>query len=113
MRPVEVCFLVSRDGAVLWADFGDSAASIPDSRARWEAIWRHRDALAIVAHSHPVGPRAFSEEDRSTMDALDAALGQPLGFVVAAPDGLAVRGVDEAALDGAWWIALLRRASGM
>lgn len=113
MTAPEVCFLIGRGGAVLWADFGVSAVSLPDSRARWEAIWTHRAELAIVAHSHPLGPRAFSAEDESTMAALDAALGRPLGYVVVAPDGVVTRSVEAESLVGAWWLALLRRASGL
>ena len=56
----EVCLLIGRGGAILWADASDSATALPDSRARWEAIWRHRDELEIIAHSHPAGPEAFS-----------------------------------------------------
>ena len=52
----EVCFLIGRGGAILWADASDSPAALPDSRARWEAIWEHRDELEVIAHSHPIGP---------------------------------------------------------
>lgn len=112
----EVCLLISTDGAILWSDAGPNAAALPDSRARWEAIWNSRDRLAEIVHSHPLGPRGFSSEDETTMAALDAALGRRLRFSVLAPDGLFVR--DEAgqtfASDAApWWAALLRLASGM
>ena len=56
----EVCFLISHDGAVLWADASHSPVALPDSRDRWEAIWHLREELAEIAHSHPVGPAAFS-----------------------------------------------------
>ena len=112
----EVCFLVGRGGAVLWSDTGDTALSLPDSRARWEAIWRHRDELEAVVHSHPIGPQAFSHEDVTTMDALDAALGKPLRYVVVAPRGVVVREggqpVDPPPAEP-WRASLLRLAAGM
>ncbi len=115
MSAREVCLLVSKSGAILWSDASASALALPDSRERWEAIWRFRDELQWVVHSHPLGPRSFSSEDDSTMDALDAALGRPLRFAVVAPDGLFVRegptiGPSD---EHPWWEALLKLASGM
>ena len=46
----EVCFLIGKGGAILWADASNSPAALPDSRARWEAIWTHRDELEVIAH---------------------------------------------------------------
>ncbi len=111
----EVCLLISKDGAIVWSDAGPNAAALPDSRARWEAIWSHRDLLALVVHSHPIGPRAFSAEDETTIAALDAALGRPLRFCVLAPDGLVVRDQGRVFLsdERPWWAQLLRLASGM
>ena len=118
--PREVCFLIGRGGALLWADLGPSPAALPDSRARWEALWRHREELEEVAHSHPLGPDAFSEEDRTTMQALAAALPRVPRFSVLSPRGLRVRAPDgrEAltparAPEEPWWCALLRAASHM
>lgn len=113
---VEVCFLISVDGAVLWADRSASAVALPDSRARWEAIWRHRDRLAGVAHTHPSGALAFSSEDESTMKAIDAALGRRLNYMVVTAEGMLDRlpdGSDTVIQDEPWWAALLRAASGM
>ncbi len=114
----EVCFLIGRDGAVLWADAGTSAAALPDSRDRWEAIWRHREELEEIAHSHPIGPLGFSAEDESTMAALTQALGRSLRFSVVAPNGTLVRragrtGDDVIVQKEPWWTALLRLASGI
>ena len=110
----EVCLLVSKSGAILWSDTGASALALPDSRARWDAIWRHRDELGIIVHSHPLGPRAFSHEDVTTMDAVDAALGRPLRYAVLAPEGLVVREGEREGLsdEKPWWAELLRLASG-
>lgn len=111
----EVCLLVSRAGAIVWSDSGAGPLALPDSRARWEAIWAHREELDLVVHSHPHGPRGFSHEDETTMQALDAALGRPLRYMVLAPAGLYVReaGKDFPSDERPWWAELLRLASGM
>jgi len=110
---VEVCFLIAGDGRVLWSDRG-SPGALPDSTDRWQAIWRHRDELDVIAHTHPGGLLAFSEEDRTTMAAIDAALGRPLRYAVVTVDAVFYRDldgsqrVDRAEPD---WVALLREAS--
>lgn len=112
----EVCFLVGKGGAVLWSDASDSPVALPDSRARWEAIWNLRDELEVIAHSHPVGPSAFSAEDTSTMEALDSALGKSMRYMVVAPTLTIARhgtGKTEEVIPEPWWAALLRLASGM
>jgi hypothetical protein len=110
----EVLFLLGADGSVLWSDVG-TASALPDSRARWEAIWERRSVLAAIAHSHPRGPLAFSSEDATTMEAIDAALGRPLQYVVVAPRGVRARqaGVDTDVGREAAWVAALRAQSGM
>ena len=118
--------LVGDADDVLWSDASDSPVRLPDSRARWEAIWSRRDRIVEIAHSHPVGPLAFSREDQTTMRALVTALGRPLIFSIVAPGGVLRRveplePVEGAALDDLstrapeepWWTALLRLASGM
>jgi proteasome lid subunit RPN8/RPN11 len=121
----EVFFLIGEDGAVLWSDASDSPVRLPDSRARWEAIWERRAKIAEIVHSHPAGPLAFSREDETTMRALVTALGRPIVFSVVAPRGTVRRNVplgdgerspDELVTDAReepWWAALLRLASGM
>jgi hypothetical protein len=115
MTPHEVLFLIGKGGAVLWCDESDNPALLPDSRARWQAIWRLRDELEEIAHSHPGGPRAFSREDETTMLALTSALGRALRFSVIAPDGMIMRdgGKDSPVDEEPWWAPLLRAASGM
>lgn len=113
----EVFFLIGRNGAVLWSDAGDSAAALPDTRERWDAIWRLRDEIEELAHSHPAGPLGFSHEDETTMEALVAGLGRAICFSVVAPNGT-VRRQKEGDVrvpinEEPWWAALLRRASGM
>jgi hypothetical protein len=112
----EVFFLIGRGDAVLWSDASSSPVALPDSRARWEAIWRHRDELEEIAHSHPVGPLGFSSEDESTMAALNAALAAAPRYAVVAPDGMIRRqsGVEDTIVkDEPFWAELLRSASGM
>jgi hypothetical protein len=111
----EVCLLIGRDDAILWADASDSPTALPDSRARWEAIWRHRGELDAIVHTHPVGPAAFSAEDESTMQAIDSALGRVVRYCVVAPRVTIARtGEHDERLDPEpWWAALLRLASGM
>jgi hypothetical protein len=112
----EVCFLIDGEGRLLWSDASSSPLSLPDSRARWEAIWRHRAQLAEISHSHPTGPLAFSHEDETTMEALIAALGARPRFSVVAPEGLLVRdrdGQEARPAEEPWWTGLLRLASGM
>jgi hypothetical protein len=107
----EVCFLIGRGDAILWADASDSPAALPDSRTRWEAIWDHRDELEVIAHSHPIGPAAFSAEDESTMQAIDSALGKLVRYCVVAPSVT----IDRAGpmTPEPWWAAMMRLASGM
>jgi hypothetical protein len=114
MSEREVLFLLDGGGDVLWSDTG-TASGLADSRERWEAIWTRRDRLEQIAHSHPRGPRAFSEVDRTTMAAIDAALGRELRYLVVAPGGvLAGRGGVEEVVDREpSWAARLRAESGM
>lgn len=113
----EVCFLIGRGGAILYADASTSPAALPDSRTRWEAIWEHREELEAIVHSHPAGPSAFSAEDESTMAAIDAALGKPMTYCVVAPRVTISRTGLDAQITNLdpepWWAHLLRLASGM
>jgi proteasome lid subunit RPN8/RPN11 len=75
-----------------------------------------REHIEVIAHSHPIGPAAFSAEDTSTMEALDAALGKSMSYMVVAPRVTISRtGATETTevSPEPWWAALLRLASGM
>lgn len=123
----EVCLLIGKNDVVLWSDASDSPVALPDSRARWDAIWSRRSRLVEIAHSHPVGPLAFSNEDETTMQALVSALGKSMRFSVVAPNGMVrctkrkLRGeqppktiVEVCSVEREpWWAPLLRHASGM
>lgn len=128
----EVFFLIGDGDVVLWSDASESPVALPDSRARWEAIWSRRASIVEIAHSHPIGPLAFSAEDESTMEALVSALGRSVVFSVVAPAGMLRRdmparedpdtpNVEECSARAPrtwrvtpepWWAALLRLASG-
>jgi hypothetical protein len=112
----EVCFLLDGAGTVLWRESSGDPSALPDSRRRWTAIWAHRAVLAEVAHSHPLGPLAFSAQDLSTMDAIDAALGRALAYAVVTVDNLLRRRPDGRTLveaDEPPWVSDLRTESGM
>ena len=75
-----------------------------------------RDDIEVIAHSHPVGPAAFSAEDTSTMEALDSALGKVMRYMVVAPRVTIARegtGPTYEVTPEPWWAPLLRLASGM
>jgi hypothetical protein len=101
---------------------GTSPTYIPDSRDRWEAIWRERERLTEIAHSHPIGPLAFSTEDETTMEAVSSALGRAVRFSVVTAEGALRRevspgaggqGADFSIDPEPDWVTRLRRASGM
>lgn len=115
----EVCFLVGENDTVLWSDASHSPTELPDSRARWDAIWTRRAHLVEIAHTHPLGGAAFSHEDETTMAALDAALGRPLRYSIITPDAMLrripsehdARPLDTLVESEPWWTALIRSAS--
>lgn len=109
--------MIGQEDRILWADASESPLAMPDSRARWEAIWSRRGELIELAHSHPLGPTAFSKEDESTMAALAMALGRSLTFSVISPWGM-VRRIGSSTTsvrtsEEPWWTQLLRIASGL
>ncbi len=117
----EVCFLIGEGDVVLWSDASRSPTALPDSRARWQAIWTRRDRIVEIAHTHPLGGAAFSAEDETTMAALDAALGRRLRYVVVTPTAMIRRAPapcdeqpDDAVVEAEpWWTDLIRSASGL
>lgn len=115
MTAREVCFLIGEDDTVLWADVSTSPVALPDTRARWEQIWRRRHAIVEIAHTHPLGGLHFSDEDLTTMAALDAALGRRLRYAVVTPTAMLRRdGDDDVHVDDEpWWAETIRAASGI
>lgn len=119
MNPREVCFLIDREGAVLWSDASDSPVALPDSRVRWQRIWDLRGRLAEIAHTHPLGGPQFSSIDRDTMQAIDTALGRALIYSIVTPttmrrltpnhDGTCC---EDTVANEPWWVPVLRATSG-
>jgi hypothetical protein len=112
----EVFFIIGKQDVVLWSDASTSPVLLPDSRARWEAIWKRRKRIVEIAHSHPVGPLAFSMTDETTMTALESGLGKKIVWSVVAPTGMVRRneeGKDVIVEREPWWAMLLRLSSGM
>ena len=112
----EVFFIIGKEDVVLWGGASTSPVLLPDSRARWEAIWKRRRRIVEIAHSHPVGPLGFSITDETTMTALTSGLGKKVVLSVVAPDGMVRRneeGLDVIVEREPWWTQVLRLASGM
>src|ERR1051325_3235405 len=85
----EVCFILVED-KILRVYFG-SATRVPDSRERWEVIWRHRDEITEVAHSHPGEFLDFSHEDLTTMEAVEAGTGKVFTWTIITKSGFLSR----------------------
>ncbi len=107
----EVCFLVVGD-KILRVYFG-SATSIPDERERWETIWKHRDEITEIVHSHPGEFLDFSHEDLTTMEAVEAGTGKVFTWSIVTKAGFLSRkgGKDHRREDSPWWLSLIRRLS--
>src|SRR5437016_2135769 len=107
----EVCFILVAD-KILRAYFG-SQTRIPDERERWEIIWKHRNEITEIAHSHPGEFLDFSQEDLTTMQAVEAGTGKEFVWSVITKSGFLSRKIDRDARreDSPWWLELLRRLS--
>jgi len=107
----EVCFLLVQD-KVVRAYFG-SATSIPDERERWDTIWKHRDEITEIAHSHPGEFLDFSHEDLTTIEAVEAGTGKMFTWSIVTKTGFLSRkeGKDRRREDSPWWLDLIRRLS--
>jgi hypothetical protein len=107
----EVCFILVED-RILRVHFG-SATKIPDSRERWEIIWRHRDEITEIAHSHPGEFLDFSHEDLTTMEAVEAGTGKTFTWSIITKTGFLSRnsGQDARRDDSPWWLELMRTLS--
>jgi hypothetical protein len=107
----EVCFILVGD-RILRVYFG-SSASIPDSRERWQIIWDHRGEITEIAHSHPGDFLDFSNEDLTTMQAVEAGIGHKLIWSMVTKSGFLSRndGKDARRTDSPWWVDFLRKLS--
>jgi hypothetical protein len=111
MSTREVCFILV-DDKLLRIYFG-SATKIPDSRDRWKVIWQHRHEITEIAHSHPGEFLDFSEEDLTTMQAVEAGTGKALVWSLVTAQGFLSRrdGQQAHREDSPWWLALMRTLS--
>ena len=105
----EVCFLLVED-KILRAYFG-SATSIPDERDRWEIIWAHRHEITEIVHSHPGEFLGFSNEDLTTMEAVEAGTDKTFTWSIVTESRFLSRksGNDTLRQDTPWWLPLLRQ----
>lgn len=56
-----------------------SAVALPDSRNLWEILWKNREDLGGIAHTHPWhGPTQPSQTDVTTFAGLELGLGKRL-----------------------------------
>ena len=112
----ETCFLITRDEQILRIYTG-SATRIDDSLPRWKAIWTYRYEIEEIVHTHPGGFLRFSDEDLTTMQAVEAATGCQYIWSIATEDSYLRRlghdGVDTSINGGGntWWLNPLRDLS--
>jgi len=111
----EVCFLIGEGDVLLYADYSESPTALPDAQKRWQEIWDNRHQLIEIAHSHPLGGSNFSQEDETTMAALDLALGKSVCYSVVSPDEMRLRDGNKETIveQEPWWANLMRVASGI
>lgn len=66
--------------AIFWlGPNGCSAGAIEDSHTLWDRIWRNREIIGGVAHTHPwEGQTHPSNTDETTFAAIEAGLGKRL-----------------------------------
>src|SRR5262245_25123803 len=107
----EVCFLLV-DDKILRLYIG-SATKIPDNRERWEIIWQYRNEITEIAHSHPGEFLDFSQEDLTTMQAVEAGTGKAFVWSIVTRGGFLSRqaGKDRARSDVPWWLGVMRALS--
>ena len=98
--------------SLVWVSMG-SLTAIPDSRARWNAIWENREDLTEIVHTHPGRLLRFSHEDLTTMEAVESALGRPLRWSIVTDDGYFSQFDGKAGNLAAkpWWLPVLRELS--
>ena len=107
----EVCFILVED-KILRAYFG-LQTRIPDERERWEVIWNHRNEITEIAHSHPGDFLDFSQEDLTTMQAIEAGTAKSFVWsIITKHEFLSQKeGQDIQREDKPWWLELIRELS--
>jgi hypothetical protein len=90
---VEAAVLIDKIGhAIYWhAPIDRTIASIPDSHDLWATIWKNRENLGGIAHSHPgSGKPGPSHTDLTTFAAIEAGLGKRLDWWITSKDCLII-----------------------
>ena len=107
----EVCFILVED-KILRVYFG-SSTRIPDERERWETIWKYREEITEIVHTHPGNFLGFSDEDLTTMQAIEAGTGKRFAWSIVTRKGFLTRRANQDAerKDAPWWLTFLRRLS--
>lgn len=83
---IEVAVLVDKNHQPLFWLPGFSG-EVPDSSALWNCIWRNRDDILGVAHSHPGSGRpTASLIDVTTFSAIERGLGRRLTWWITSSD---------------------------
>lgn len=112
----EICFILTKDDRILRIYTG-SSTHIDDSRARWNAIWTYRYDIEEIVHTHPGGMLRFSNEDLTTIEAVESATGIPFNWSIVTDSGYLKRtglnGEDIVITNegNAWWLPFLRDLS--
>ena len=107
----EICFILT--GSRILRAYIGTQTRIPDARERWFAIWENRDEITEIVHTHPGGFLGFSDEDLTTMEAVEAATGIQFTWSIVTGRGILSRrgAVDQFREDSPWWLDLLRLSS--
>lgn len=107
----EICFILVEDKIL--RVYSGSASRIPDARERWEIIWRHRCEITEIVHSHPGGFLDFSQEDLTTMQAVEAGTGRLYTWSIVTRTGFLSRKGrrDTHREDVPWWLPFMRALS--
>lgn len=58
---------------------------INDDPIVWETIWKNRDDIEQIVHTHPLGPNGFSSTDYLSMGGIVMGLGKTIEFWLISP----------------------------
>lgn len=83
--PREVLGLWGRDGRCLGLFTSNSPFRVEDDPIVWETIWKNREILHRIVHTHPLGPDGFSETDHQAMVGIVMGLGRDVEFWLVSP----------------------------
>lgn len=107
----EVCFILIND-QILRAYSGTTNA-IPDNQARWQVIWEYREQITEIVHTHPGNFLEFSQEDKTTIQAVEAGTGKQFTWSIVTEDGYLSKKKNKRTVrqDQPWWLDILKELS--